>query len=194
MHDSLAQVLGLVALKARVIQILLDDRGPARAKSEIADVEAAADAAYADAREAILGLRGAPKAVGRLVQSLEEYLRRFSRQSGLRADLEVGADAPTTFGPGAEAQLIRVVQEALTNVRKHARASRATVRFDAEPGYARIVVEDDGQGFTPAQKRRAGRRRLRSSDDGRARREPRRLADSRLRAGPRDQGDCPSTC
>jgi len=152
MHDSLAQVLGLVALKARVIQDLLDHEDLPRARSEIADVESVAEAAYADAREAILGLRGAPKAGRRLVQSVEDYLRQFSRQSSLRTDLEIVADAPTSFGPSAEAQLIRVVQEALTNVRKHARASRAIVRFDAEPGYARIVVEDDGQGFTPAQR------------------------------------------
>ncbi len=151
MHDSLAQVLGLLALKARVVQDLLDGGDLPRAKSEIADVEATADAAYADAREAILGLRGAVKGGRRLVQALEDYLRQFSRQSGLRADLEVVGDAPTSFGPSAEAQLIRVVQEALTNVRKHAQASRAVVRFEAEPGYARIVIEDDGRGFLPGQ-------------------------------------------
>ena len=152
MHDSLAQVLGLVSLKARVIQGLLDAHDLPRAKSEIADVESVAEAAYADAREAIVGLRGAPKAGRRLAPSLEEYLRQFSRQSGLRADLEIVADAPTSFGPSAESQLIRVVQEALTNVRKHAGASRVVVRFDAEPGYARIVVEDDGKGFVPTQR------------------------------------------
>ncbi|HEX8958724.1 MAG TPA: GAF domain-containing sensor histidine kinase [Solirubrobacterales bacterium] len=151
MHDSLAQVLGLVALKARVVQDLLDGGDLPRAKSEIADVEATADAAYADAREAILGLRGAVKGGRRLVQALEDYLRQFSRQSGLQADLEVVGDSPTSFGASAEAQLIRVVQEALTNVRKHAMASRAVVRFDAEPGYARIVIEDDGRGFVPGQ-------------------------------------------
>ena len=134
MHDSLAQVLGLVALKARVVQNLLDAGDLPRAKSEIADVEATADAAYADAREAILGLRGAVKGRRRLAQALEDYLRQFSRQSGLRASLEVVGDAPTSFGQSAEAQLIRVAQEALTNVRKHAQASRAVVRFDAEPG------------------------------------------------------------
>ena len=152
MHDSLAQVLGLVALKARVVQDLLDGGDLPRAKSEIADVEATADAAYADAREAILGLRGAVKGGLRLVQVLDDYVRQFSRQSGLLASLEVVGDAPTSFGPSAEAQLIRVVQEALTNVRKHSMASRATVRFDVEPGYARIVVEDDGRGFVPSQR------------------------------------------
>jgi signal transduction histidine kinase len=152
MHDSLAQVLGLVALKARVVQGLLDAEDLPRARSEIADVEAVADAAYTDVREAILGLRGALKASHRLIPTLEEYVRQFARQSGLRADLEIVADAPTSFGPSAEAQLIRVVQEALTNVRKHARASKVVVRFDDEPGYARILVEDDGQGFVSSRR------------------------------------------
>lgn len=150
MHDSLAQVLGLIALKARVVQDVLADGDIPRALSEVADVEATADAAYADVREAILGLRGAIKAERRLVPTLKEYLTQFGRQNHLRVDLDVVSDAPTSFVATAETQLIRVIQEALTNVRKHARASSVRVGFAAEPGYGRIVVEDDGVGFVPS--------------------------------------------
>jgi signal transduction histidine kinase len=148
MHDSLAQVLSLIALKSRIAQDQFSRRDLEDAAREISEIEATADAAYTDVREAIHGLRGALRSARRLVPSIEEYLRQYSRQNQISARLVLDADAPTSFTATAEAQLIRVIQEALTNVRKHARATEVVVRFSAEPGYAKIVVEDDGRGFS----------------------------------------------
>jgi len=150
MHDSLAQVLSLVGIKARVIQELLNRKEYGAAAGEAADVAGTADAAYADVREAILGLRGSASQRG-LVGSIRSYLQQFGRQSGLRTRLVVRPSAVTEFAPAAETQLIRVIQEALTNVRKHARATTAVVSFELDGRWARIVIEDDGQGFDPSQ-------------------------------------------
>ena len=155
MHDSLAQALGLVAIGARVIQELLRRSEYARAADQAEALGEAADAAYADVREAILGLRGSVRFRG-LIASLREYLQQFGRQSGIATKLVVHPDAVTRFTPAVETQLIRVIQEALTNVRKHARATTAVVSFEADEGWARIVVEDDGQGFDPVRVRQAG--------------------------------------
>jgi signal transduction histidine kinase len=54
-----------------------------------------------------------------------------------------------SLAPLVEVQLIRVVQEALSNVRKHARAARAGVRLERVGEFARLTIEDDGQGFDP---------------------------------------------
>ncbi len=56
----------------------------------------------------------------------------------------------------AEIQLLRIVQEALANVRKHARASRATVHLSPADGMVELVIEDNGQGFDPARLAREG--------------------------------------
>ena len=84
--------------------------------------------------------------------SSEAYLNEsltsdYGRLNAIKAELKVEPGAITSFSPAAENELVRVVQEALTNVRKHARASHVTVRFENATPLARIVVEDDGLGF-----------------------------------------------
>jgi signal transduction histidine kinase len=58
--------------------------------------------------------------------------------------------------PEVEIQLVRIVQEALANVRKHARAAHATVRLSLDDGVLAIEVADDGQGFDPSLEERTG--------------------------------------
>ena len=62
----------------------------------------------------------------------------------------IGDDVMMEFAPVAEIQLLRIIQEALTNIRKHSQASRAWVRFEADAEGAVITVEDDGRGFDPS--------------------------------------------
>lgn len=58
--------------------------------------------------------------------------------------------ADVEFGPNVEAQLMRIVQEALTNVRKHARAQCVWITFEIGNGQAQVAIEDNGRGFDPA--------------------------------------------
>ena len=85
-----------------------------------------------------------------IVGTLQEYLQKFARQAGIAVELEVEGDAAPQFPPEAEVQLVRVIQEALTNVRKHAKANRAWVRIASQPSEISIGVEDKGRGFDPA--------------------------------------------
>jgi signal transduction histidine kinase len=103
--------------------------------------------AYVDVREAILGLRETVAPEGGMVGGLRQYLQKFSRQAGIDARLFVPADLATGLAPEAEIQLLRVVQEALTNVRKHAEASSAAVRIASDGERLRVTIEDDGRGF-----------------------------------------------
>jgi signal transduction histidine kinase len=146
LHDSLAQVLGYLTLRASVLSGLLASDQFDQAAVEATHIQQVADDAYADVREAILGLRTRPSTHD-LVPTLEEYLRKYSLQSGIRAALEVAPDAAVRFPPTAEIQLIRIIQEALTNVRKHAGAEHVRVRFLREGDRAVVAVEDDGRGF-----------------------------------------------
>ena len=113
---------------------------------------------YTDVREAIFGLRTAISSGLGFLPILREYLAEYRTHYGLDARLVVDNESLPRFPTDVRVQVIRIIQEALTNVRKHARASNAWVRFEQDGDWARISVEDDGQGFDPAQVTGEGRR------------------------------------
>ena len=148
MHDSLGQVLGYVNIKAKVAEDLIARGRAPEAGEELGQMRSAVQGAYEDVRQAILSLRTAPQGDG-LVATLRGYLERFREQTGLTATLEA-ADG-ITLAPAVEAQVVRIVQEALANVRKHAQASAVQVRFDHEGGGTNVTVSDNGHGFDLAE-------------------------------------------
>lgn len=148
MHDSLAQVLGVTHLQLRALEARPELAGAHEVRGGLAELAGLCHEAYRDVREAILGLRESSS--GRtLLESLAAYVDKFSRVSGIVTTLET--DQPDlALGPRCEVQVIRVIQEALTNVRKHSGATTAVVRVSAGPQSTSFVVEDDGDGFDPA--------------------------------------------
>jgi len=150
LHDGLAQVLGYLYMKSKALEELLSSGGETQAKAELREIQEVARDAYRDVRESILDLRTTITPGTGLIPTLKEYLHKFSQQSGVRAELVIEGDGNMEFTPAAEIQLLRIVQEALTNVRKHSQASRAWVRFEADEEGALITVEDDGRGFDPS--------------------------------------------
>ncbi len=148
-HDSLAQVLGYLSMKARATRELLREGRMEEVETALLEMGQTADDGYVDAREDILGLRTSARATGGLRGVLDEYLQKFSRQSGVATRLIVQEEVPFDLPAGAEIQLVRVIQEALTNVRKHAHASNAWVKLEWSDGVGRVTVGDDGLGFDP---------------------------------------------
>jgi nitrate/nitrite-specific signal transduction histidine kinase len=150
LHDSLAQVLGVIHLRLRALESRAKDEASHVMAEELSDIAGTADEAYRDVREAILGLRETVREDGGFEGSLREYLRKYSRQTGIAATLTCEGDTRRALTPRSEVQLLRVVQEALTNTRKHSEARRVTVRIDCVGPAATLVIEDDGVGFDPA--------------------------------------------
>ena len=149
-HDSVGQVLGYVNTKAQAVQVLLDAGKGAEAQKQLAQLEQAAREVYADMREAILGLRTETGPGRQLIPVLREYLHRFSELSGVPTELVAEGDpAQYIFSPVTELHLLRIIQEALTNVRKHAMADHAWVRLVERDGVLTVSVRDDGLGFDP---------------------------------------------
>ena len=149
-HDSVAQALGYLSMRAQGAGELLRRGEAKQVEAALAEMGQVADDAYIDVREAILGLRLSAQAERGLREVLEEYLEKFSRQSGVAATLATQEGGDLDLPPRSEIQLVRVIQEALTNVRKHARARHAWVRLDRRDDVARVTIRDDGQGFDPA--------------------------------------------
>jgi signal transduction histidine kinase len=149
MHDSLAQVLGLLGLKTGLAGELLAQGDLKGAESQIRSIEEAAESGYREVRASILELRSGAFAQQGLLQGLVDYAAKFSADTGIQADVEVSDGASGHLSATAEIQLIRIIQEALANVRKHAGARQALVTLGVDDGHVLASVQDDGCGFDP---------------------------------------------
>ena len=147
MHDSLAQVLGVTHLRLRAIAAHDEVRAAPGLEKELGDLADIQEEAYRDVREALLGLREASRAHRGLIEGLRAYVVKYSHQSGVSTSLDTDLEAEPPLSPRAEVQVIRVIQEALTNVRKHSGAKNAVVHITADDEATSIVIEDDGRGF-----------------------------------------------
>ena len=147
MHDGLAQVLGYVNTKAQAVKELLRTGQVEAALGQMEQLEEAAQETYEDVREAILAL-GVDGWKRPLLETLKAYVDRSVELSGVPTELVVEGK-PTPFNPSIEVQLLRIVQEALSNVRKHAQATRSRVVLTFGPDRTRLMVEDNGRGFDP---------------------------------------------
>ncbi len=156
MHDSLAQVLGVAHLRLRAVQARPTIAQDERCHADIDDLANLCRDAHRDVREAIVGLKDAHHPERTLLEHLEGFVATFSRTSGIPTTLYADVDADLGLSEAAQVQVIRVVQEALTNARKHAGASAASVRVSARSTHTEFVVEDDGAGFDPTGPRQQG--------------------------------------
>ncbi|MDO5534643.1 MAG: sensor histidine kinase [Propionibacteriaceae bacterium] len=148
LHDSLAQVLGVAHLRLCALASRPALQADERARADLDDLADLCREAHRDVREAILGLKDADRPGRTLLEHLDDYAATFSRTSLIPTTVDSDVCDPG-LAPEAEVQVIRVIQEALTNVRKHADAQRATIRVRARDGQATITIEDDGAGFDP---------------------------------------------
>lgn len=153
MHDGLAQVLAYVNTKAQVVREHLKQGRSGEATQHLDQLAAAAREVYADVRESIIGLRSAAAPETSMADSLRDYAANWEVESGIAVRLHLETDLQVA--EGSELQVLRIVQEALANVRKHSRAQHADVRIEQAGRRVRITVEDDGVGFSPAELGRA---------------------------------------
>ncbi len=146
LHDSLAQTLSWLNLKTETLVESLKMGDAETAQSEARAIHRVVRHACYDVRESIDGLRIQP--AGGLVPTAAAYVSEFGRRNGLLTDFVV-SDGECRLTPVAEAEVLRILQEALTNVRRHARAGRVEVRLQGKGQTVELEVADDGQGFVP---------------------------------------------
>ena len=150
LHDGLGQVLGYVNVQAQATQTLLAEGKTQAAQTNLGDLARAAQEAYAGIRSHILGLRTAGPSGPDFSTTVRDYVHQFGQQYGIATSLSLPDEMPVSlFAPGVEEQVLRIVQEALTNVRKHAHAARAEVVFSLAGDQVQILITDDGVGFAP---------------------------------------------
>jgi signal transduction histidine kinase len=146
-HDGLAQDLWFAKLQqGRVLQSpSLDDE----ARTTAEEVLDAVDSALADARQAMMAMRVDPTAASSLEEVLRSYVEDFADRFEVRAEFEAEGTLPR-LSPRTEAEVLRIVQEALSNASRHADATLVRVRTERDGPVSRIRVTDNGRGFDPS--------------------------------------------
>ena len=144
LHDGLAQDLWLAKLKVSRLRSLRDIGPEAIALSE--ELGAAIDAGLAEARQAVMALRVPDE--GSFSELMSQYVDDFSDAFGLSADFTCDEELPR-LQPAVQAELMRIAQEALNNVQRHANATLIRVRLRSESDHLRLTIIDNGRGFEP---------------------------------------------
>jgi signal transduction histidine kinase len=151
LHDSLGQTLGYVSMQAQAILKWLQDGNPAAAEPQLARLAEVAEEAHDDIRESIFCLKAGSAQEWSFMATLQQCLSAYRDRYGISTELIVATGlGEEAFAPGAGVQLLRVIQEALTNARRHGRARSVKVAFDRADGQVRVIVADDGCGFDTA--------------------------------------------
>jgi signal transduction histidine kinase len=146
LHDGPAQRLAALTLKLDLLSNTIRDADSDAAMSQIAGLKDELKAAHIEVRETIDQLRLKMSESPGILSALAEYTREFSRGSGIPCHVYL-ADGHTELNPLASVEMLRVAQEALTNVRKHSRAGHVEVRFESHSHLVTMIIKDDGLGF-----------------------------------------------
>ena len=147
-HDTITQSLGLACFNAQAIQEYLSQGQVEAAQIQLDKQIAISRAVYDDARGLLLGLRTSPDLP--LLSAVREYAARFSDWSAIATTVDADGFGGVRLPPDTELQILRVVQEALSNVRKHANARHAYIAFRRDDSCAHLTISDDGRGLQPS--------------------------------------------
>jgi two-component system nitrate/nitrite sensor histidine kinase NarX len=144
LHDSIAQSLAFLKIQVQLMRDALADGDAAQVQHVLGEIDLGVRESYGDVRELLMHFRTRANAED-IEPALMTTLRKFEHQTGLKTALQIQGDGlPLT--PDTQIQVLHIVQEALSNVRKHAGASQVWLDVQKQPQW-RLEVRDDGRGF-----------------------------------------------
>ena len=147
LHDETGQALTSILLGLKALEERSKDPASRAATEELRELVVST---LRDVRRLAVELRPSALDDFGLVAALERLAESFAEQTGISVDFQT-ALADERLPEEVETALYRIVQESLTNVVKHAQARRVSILLARKDGAVKAVVEDDGQGFDPAE-------------------------------------------
>ena len=148
LHDSLAQSLVSMRLHVKLLGEMLYRKDVYNAQHEVRRLHIALEEAHTSLRELLANFRSRMDERG-LVPAIEEMVMRFGEETGISTYFQ-NECGEVILSPAQEIQVFRIIQEALTNVRKHSDAHTARILLRSEGGdIYHLLIEDDGLGMTP---------------------------------------------
>ena len=147
-HDTIAQGLTGIVLQLEAADQLLE-ANPDRGRMRVRRATELARGSLQEARRSVWNLRPRPLEEKSLVEAIRQEVERLSEDGAMEGRLDASGE-PGGLSGEAENGLFRILQEALSNVRKHSRASHVDVELAYSEAGAVLRVRDDGVGFDPA--------------------------------------------
>lgn len=144
LHDSIAQSLGFLKIQIHLMRKAIEKCDQDMASFVLAELDAGLANSIADVRELLVHFRTRTDS-GEIETAVQETLQKFQNQSGLKAYFE-SSGVSTELAPDVQIQVLNVLQESLSNIRKHAQASRVDVKL-VRGQIWQLSVRDDGKGF-----------------------------------------------
>jgi len=150
LHDSLAQTLASLRFQVRMLDETLEkEKAGLQARGELERIRNGLDEAHTELRQLLYSFR-APLDQRGLEPALEKLAERFRQETGVSIFFQRSC-RQTNLGASEEMQILRIVQECLANIRKHAHAHTVRILLVCKPGgEIMLLVEDDGVGFARA--------------------------------------------
>ena len=144
LHDSIAQGLSFLNLQVQLLEDSIDRNNQEEVSDTLTMLKMGVQESYDDVRELLTNFR-ARIDEGDFTKTLQTTLDKFRRQTGLNVAMQMtGTGAP--LQSEQQLQVLFIVQEALSNIRKHAHAKQVTIKLENEQDF-RISIADDGKGF-----------------------------------------------
>ena len=148
LHDNLGQVLGYVSMQAQAIRKRARDGDLTPIEPQLTQLAQVAQEAHKEIRDSIFGLKSSPAEQWSFFAALRQHLTACQEHYGLRTELEIPKGLrEDLFSPEVGVQVLRVIQESLSNARKHGHAGCVKISFEEKDHSAWISVADDGCGF-----------------------------------------------
>lgn len=146
LHDSIAQSLAFLKIQVKLMRDALQSKNEGEVQKVLEEIDAGVRESYGDVRELLMHFRTRANSED-IEPALATTLRKFEHQTGLQTTLTItGHGMP--LSPDLQIQVLHIVQEALSNVRKHAHASQVWLNVQQQPVW-QFEVRDDGIGFNP---------------------------------------------
>ena len=152
LHDSIAQSLAFMKIQVQLLRNAAQREQPDKVRKTLDELDAGVRESINDVRELLVHFRTRTN-TDDIEQALQETLQKFEHQTGLPAHLDVRGDG-LPLPADVQVQVLHVVQEALSNARKHAGASHVVLEVRKGQRW-RFAVHDDGAGFNLHQVRGA---------------------------------------
>jgi NarL family two-component system sensor histidine kinase YdfH len=146
LHDTLAQGLAGLILQLEAADSHLESENLPRAQAVVQQAMQRARTTLDEARRAIQALRPSALEEGDLIHALQREVDQFTATTGVLTTFDVADGLPDLPADPAQ-NVLRIVQESLTNAARHADASHVLVQVAADAGTLQVIVQDDGVGF-----------------------------------------------
>jgi len=144
LHDSIAQSLAFLRIQVQLMRDAIDNGNADEVERTLAEIDAGVRESYGDVRELLVHFRTRANAED-IEPALQTTLRKFEHQSGLKSIMQMQGHG-IALAPDLQIQVLHIMQEALSNVRKHAQATTVWLDVQQQPQW-RFEVRDNGTGF-----------------------------------------------